>query len=365
MNKVNKIVFIGYLPGFGGAEKSMIMVANGLARMGNHVTIISLKDNNVVYEIDELVEYIFIPDQGISKFSKLINRFLNLKSALSRIRPNVIISFWLQPAIYVALISKFNGYKNIYSERSDPGNKEYLGLTGIVRSIIFQLINGFIFQSTGAKNYFGKNIQSKSIVIPNPVYIKFNDYQIPKFREKIIVNVGRLHTQKNQKLLIEAFSYIEKEFPEYQLHIYGEGELKNELQELINKLELGKKVYLMGTTKDISRKIVNSSLFVLSSDYEGMPNALLEAMALGVPCISAECPPGAPSDLIDHGENGLLFPTKNAQALANCIKKILSDVSLAEQLAINAKQICHTHSSDKILAQWNEGILKISEGNVQ
>lgn len=365
MNKPKEIVLIGYFPGFGGAEKSMIMVANSLARMGNHVTIISLKDNNVVYDMDKRIKYIFIGDRGMYKFDKQFNRFIKLKEVLFGIKPNIIISFWLQPAIFAAIISKLYGYKNIYSERGDPGDKEYNGLIGIVRKIIFPLIDGFIFQSTGAKRYFCENIQRKSIIIPNPVYINFNDYEIPNVRKKIIINVGRLHNQKNQKLLIEAFSYIEKEFPEYQMHIYGEGELKFQLQELISRLELSEKVYLMGTTKDISKKIVESSLFVLSSDYEGMPNALLEAMALGVPCISADCPPGGPSDLISHGKNGLLFPTKNTQELANCIRRILSDEGFGEQLAINAKQICYTHSADKILSQWNYGILRISEGNIQ
>jgi len=358
-----KIVFVGHLPGFGGAEKSMIMTANALAQKGHKVSLISVASNNPVYPIDQKIEYIYLQDKFSKKFMNIIGRFCSMRKTLSELKPDIVICFWLQVAIIATLLSKFYGFKVIYSERGDPGNIEYNGLLGLVRKLIFPLIDGFVFQSDGARNYFPIIIQKKSTVIPNPVYISYDDYPLPVQRDKVIANVGRLHPQKNQKLLINAFSKIYADFPDYQLHIYGDGELRNELQQQINDFGLNGCVILKGTTKQILDTIVKSALFVLTSDYEGMPNALMEAMALGIPCISTDCPPGGPDAIIIHGKNGLLFPVGDELQLEINMRSVLTDTDLAEIIALNAKNICLTHSPEVIFCNWDKFILKIYEGN--
>jgi glycosyltransferase involved in cell wall biosynthesis len=361
MGKQKKIVFIGFLPGFGGAEKSMINVANGLAQLGNDVTIISLKDNNVAYEIDKKVKYIFIPDREGVKIRKKFNRFLDLKNKLIEIKPDLVISFWVQPAIFAAILSKFIGFKNIYSERGDPTDKEYSGMLRLLRSIFFKFVDGFIFQTQGAKKCFPRSIQSKGIVINNPVYVRYDDFVIPQERRKVIVNVGRLHDQKNQQLLINAFEKIANLFPEYILEIYGDGILKVYLQKQIKHLQLENKVILKGTTKNLFNKIVDASLFVLSSDYEGMPNALMEAMALGVPSISTDCKPGGAREIIDNSKNGLIVKTNSVDELAQAMKYMIEHQKEAEMMGRMAKEICNTHSVDTIIKIWDEYIKKITE----
>lgn len=362
MKKQNEIVFIGFLPGFGGAEKSMIMIANGLAKLGNKVSIISLKDNNIAYKIDEKVSYIFIPDRRGTKISKKFYRFLDLKNKLFEIKPDLVISFWVQPAIFAAILSKFIGFKIIYSERGDPNDKEYSGMLRLLRNVFFKFIDGFVFQTQGAKKCFSRSIQSKGIVINNPVYIKKDDYVIPQERRKVIVNVGRLHAQKNQKLLINAFANISSYFPDYMLEIYGEGDLKKELEEQIKELKLVNKVQLKGTTNRLFDKIVDVSLFVLSSDYEGMPNALMEAMALGIPSISTDCKPGGARELINNGENGLIVESNSIDILARAIKYMLKNRKEAERMGRKAKDICNTHSEDSIIRMWQDYILELLRG---
>lgn len=356
MATIKKIVFLGFLPGFGGAERSMIMTANALANLGYDVTIISFKYNNVVYEIDARVNYIFIPDCKGKKIKKQIYRFLNLKDILYKIKPRVVISFWFQPAIFAAIMSKFIGFKVIYSERGDPTDDEYKGFLGLLRMIFFNFIDGFVFQTKRARECFPKSIQKKGIVINNPVYIKYDDFPIPVKRRKIIVNVARLHEQKNQSLLINAFAKISDHFPEYILEIYGEGELKNKLKDLIKKLNLQNKVFLKGTTEKLFEVIFDASLFVLSSNYEGMPNALMEAMALGIPCITTDWKPGAASEFIIDGENGLIVSRNSVEELAEAIKFMLDNPEKADLMGKHGKKICETHSPENIFKLWDKFI---------
>lgn len=361
MKEQNKIVFVGFLRGFGGAEKSMIKTANGLAQLGNEVTIISLRDNNVAYEIDKKVKCVFIPDRAGSKVSKKLNRFLDLKEKLCEIKPDLVISFWVQPAIFAAILSKFIGFKNIYSERGDPTDKEYSGMLGLLRSIFFKFIDGFVFQTEGAKKCFPQSMQNKGTVINNPVYIKYDDFSIPKERRKVIVNVGRLHNQKNQKLLINAFANITNLFPEYTLEIYGDGQLKDELYKEIKALKLENKVILKGATKNLFNEIVDVSLFVLSSDYEGMPNALMEAMALGIPSISTDCNPGGAREIIDNGKNGIIVKRNSVEELASAMKHMIENKEEAEEMGRLSKDICNTHSVDTIIRLWGEYVEKIAK----
>ena len=363
MIKQFKILFLGFLSGYGGAEKSMIETANGLSKLGNDVTIISFKDNKVVYDINQDVKYIFIPEHKGKKIKKLFNRFLDLKKKLAEIKPDIVISFWLQPAIYSAILSKFIGFKSIYSERGDPTDEEYKGILEVSRYIFFKLIDGFVFQSRAAKECFPKSIQNRGVVINNPVYIKYNDYDITQHRKKVIVNVGRLHNQKNQQLLINAFAEISNIFPEYILEIYGEGELKCVLEKQIEKLNLQNRIILKGTTKHLFDEIVNASLFVLSSDYEGMPNALMEAMALGVPCISTDYKPGGVRELITYGKNGLFIKRGSVKDLAQAMIYMLENNNKAEMMGREAKKICNTHSVDTIIRMWEKYILRVLERN--
>lgn len=352
--EINKnIVFLGFMHGYGGAERSMIMTANALANFGYNVTIISFQDNNVAYQIDNRINYIFIPDCEGKKIRRYIYRFNRLKYMLSKLKPKVVISFWLQPAIFSAIISKFLGFKVIYSERGDPTDEEYKGILGFIRNIFFNFIDGFVFQTEEAKKCFSDPIQRRGIVINNPVYIKYEDFPIPAKRRKVIVNVGRLHRQKNQLLLIEAFATINTQFPEYKLEIFGNGELKEKLLDCIKKLNLQEKVFLRGETTSLFEQIYDASLFVLSSDYEGMPNALLEAMALGLPCITTDWKPGGAREFIKDGTNGLIVSRNSVKDLAKAMANMLENPEKAYLIGKKAKEICKTHSPDVIFKKWD------------
>ena len=173
-------------------------------------------------------------------------------------------------------------------------------------------------------------------------------------REKIIVTTGRLNKHKNHSLLICAFKRIVAFFPDYRIIIYGEGPERLNDEILIRKLGLQEYVLLPGTTNNVPEKIYKASLYVLTSDFEGMPNSLMEAMALGLPCISTDCPCGGPRELIVSGKNGMLVPVGDEDALANAMKKLLNDERYAIELGKNAMKIREELSMDIICRKWYE-----------
>ena len=161
---------------------------------------------------------------------------------------------------------------------------------------------------------------------------------------------------ENQKLLVDAFALVSKDFPDYKLKIYGDGHLRDELQKQIEDYGLTEQVILMGAHKDIFNKISRASLFVLSSDFEGLPNTLIEAMCIGIPSVSTDCSPGGARELINDGENGFVVPCNNPQALAYAMNKVLSDNELAQKFSIEAKKISKRMESKEIAEKWIEFI---------
>lgn len=355
-----KIVFLSFLQGFGGAEKQNIALANEMAERGHDVYLISLYIDNVRYVLSSKVKYYYVPDKTKSLL-KIWYRYREIKKMLYQIRPDVVVNFWFQTAYLAAWMPKSITGKVVYAERGDPGADEYAGLLGLIRSLSSPRIDKFVFQSSGARDYFKASIQEKSTIIMNPVFVNREQFPCDFTRRKAIVTVGRLHEQKNQKLLIQAFSKISQVISDYILEIYGEGPLELELQKLIRNLNLEQRVFLKGTSSEIHQKIYDAALFVLSSDYEGLPNTLLEAMALGVPSISTDCRPGGARDIIDNGENGLIVSRDNVSELANAMLQLVQNSEEATYLGRRAAEKMKTLNKENIYNLWEkcfEGIVE-------
>lgn len=352
------ILFAGHLHGFGGAEKSMIKVANALSEKGFRVAIVTFDVNNQKFEINPNVRLYFVETFATHGLIRVFERFRKAALLLSQINVNLVISFWFQLSIIFFFLSFRFHYKIYYSERGDPTDKEYSGLNRLIRTVCFPFMNGFIFQTKGAQLCFSKRIQLKSVVIPNPVYIGYNNYSLPEERKKVIVSVGRLHGQKNFQLLINAFSRIATLHHSYMLHIYGEGPLKDFLLQLVYSLNLQDRIVFKGSVSNIYDCIVDNSIFILPSLFEGMPNALMEAMALGIPSLSADCPPGGPAELIKDGYNGFLFKNNDEEDLVCKLEYMLSHLQEMDLIGIRAKDICNTHSEEIVMEKWADFVKK-------
>lgn len=337
---------------FGGAEKSIINLANWLSQQNYDVTLVSVEGKEVYFPLNEKVKFKGYEIHRKNKLGVHLDMYLNTQKAIKAVKPDVVIGFWIHPMFYLLLNPLNKNIHTFYSERNDP-NLEYSIVSKIIRSFVLKKMTGIVFQTNDAKNYFSKEIQCKSKVIHNPLYFKQDEFPLKKDNDNRIVSVGRLNPQKNQLLLIEAFYELSKVYPELTLEIYGEGPLRTVLQKKICDLHMSEKIFLKGAFPDVIERIYGARVFVLSSDYEGMPNALMEAMALGIPVVSSDCPCGGPKELISEAENGFLFQCGDKQDLVNKIKYILEmDQEQIQKLKENEYVIRKTHSQDWIFNEW-------------
>ena len=361
---MKKVVFYVDSLRKGGAERVVSTLANFFSTIEDYdVYIFSLMKCKIEYSLNSNVKVFFISDSNNYQNKNIFRRLINVrekikttKNLLKKINPDVVISF-LPSSSFLALLTKKT--KVIISVRNDP-NVEYAGLKNkLLMKLLYPKCDGAVFQTSDAEKYFN-NIIKNRIVIYNPLSHLFLNKKIDrKEKEKTIVSVGRLEKQKNFDLLINAFSLFEKKNPDYKLIIYGEGNERNKLQEKIRSCDLENKVVLTGQVDDIQDKIINSSLFVMSSNFEGMPNALIEAMALGIPCISTDCPCGGPRELINSGENGILVPTNDEIALSTSMDKVINDEKLAKKISENGLKIRDLLDEERICLKWKKYIEEV------
>ena len=338
---------------FGGAERVMSILANEWGK-NNVETMILVTETEEIskYHLSDKVTIISCYEEKNGAYFPQLNIIKKVRNICKEWKPDVVISFYNDLCALTALAITGLHIPLIYSERNDP-NKTNQGNAGrLYRKIIEYMADKIVFQTTGAQRCYTKSVQEKSTVILNPL----NTYGFPihdfLHEKHEIVSVGRLEAQKNQKLLIDAFALIAKDFPEYQLTIYGEGSLRKELEDYIKAKGLQERGSLPGSKNNIQEHIKDASLFVLSSDYEGIPNALIEAMAIGLPCVSTDCSPGGARELIEDGVNGLITPCGDAKKLSDAMRMMLSNKSYAKACGIEALKIRKKTDVKKISEKW-------------
>lgn len=347
MNKGKKIIFILGSMSRGGAERVISILANEYAKKGWSVSIVMLLRNEVGYELDSRVDLVDLTGGIDSRIKRIPYWLKSIRLCVKQIKPDVIVAFAARINVLVQLACMGLKEKIIVSERNDPRFDGRGKLTEMLTRFLYPKASRVVFQTKRAMSYFNKNIQRNGVIIYNPIQVQ--EYASNKKKKKI-VSVGRLDIQKNHKLLINSFSEIAKENPDYELWIYGKGELLESLKEEAKRLGIINKVFMPGNVPDVHRQIADAEVFVLSSDFEGLSNALLEAMMMGLSCISTNCA-GADEVIID-GENGLLVDVGDVIGLSEAMKRVISDKEFAQKLAINAKKTSEKFKKDVILKQW-------------
>lgn len=339
-----------------GAQRVILNLTESLLSKGHQVTIVTTAVVENEYELPKGANRIISDIQGeeitSNRIVNLKNRFSKLRNIWKEERPDVIISF-IGKNNFMAILTAW-GLRTpvLVSVRGEPMEEYYNGLLRFLARYLFRKADGIILQTEDSKSFFPENTTRKAIVLPNPLNPEFMKELYDGEKEKKIVMVGRIDSNKNQKLVIDAFASIASKYPEYKLEIWGDGEDYKSLKEYIASLHLEKQILMPGATKEVRKKIENASLYILSSNTEGMPNSLMEAMALGLPCISTDCPCGGPKTLIRDGENGLLTPVKDVAAMIKAIDRVLGNPEFAKELGKNALKIRESLSPESVNNQW-------------
>ena len=353
MNNNVDIAIMGSLKR-GGAERVTVRLAKFFSDKGKRVAVVtSTAPSEGEYVLDEKVLRVSVREKTAymtrKEYPSAIKKYHKILKQLS---PKIIIVMSVPECSYIIPATFGVGAKVIVSERNDPAHFAGSKLIRKVSRFFMKFSDGYVFQTEEARDFYSKKIASKSVIIANPL----SDSEIPNVDYKQdsnkIVSMGRLHKQKNHKLLINAFANLAEKHPEMKLVIYGEGGLREETEKYIYEKSMQDYVTLPGNKPDVLSHITDARIFVLSSDFEGMPNALMEAMAMGLPCISTDCPCGGPRTLIKNGENGILVPVGDSAALEEAMHIILDDSLYAKRIAENAKKIREEFTIDKIGEQW-------------
>lgn len=355
---IMKIIIVVDQISNGGAERVLSELANGWTDLGCEIMIVRIRPSEYedTYQLPKECRII----QCKSSSSRFLRRFSNARDIRRILKNNpdaAVVSFIANAQLVVAMASLFLKNTIVFSERSNPWKFPPQKHYRKIRDIIYNFADCIVFQTADAKSYFSKRIQKKGYIIPNPVNKELPMPHKGK-RRKAIAFVGRLTEAKNLPMLLDAYSMFSKEFTEYTLEIYGRGEMEDWLDKEIKKKNLQKQVLFMGYKEDIYRHIIDCAMYVSSSDYEGISNSMLEALALGIPSIVTDCPIGGARSVINSGVNGLLIPVGDANALCNSMKYIVTHNDEAAQMGYKASNIRSQYPLNRVAQMWLDAIQK-------
>ena len=358
-----KLLFLNTNIGYGGASKMIVTIANYFADAGNEVYFVTYRGTECHQTFSKNVCLLQETFEGTSNKILGIWRTVRFLKKLFKSKGIDIAVAFLSPSqLRLSLAAIGTKVKLVFSERGDPYNRHTSLSYKIINPItdyFFSRADGYVFQTNGARDYYPDSIRRRSTVIPHPIDPIARTKSRLDGIEKSIVSVARLQIwQKRQDLLIEAFKLLGEASKGYTLDLYGDGQDEEILKDLAGG---DPSIRFMGKVCNVGKVIQNAAIFVLSSDFEGIPNSLLEAMSLGVPCVSTDCSPGGAAMLIENGHNGLLVPRGDAFALSQAIRYFLENPNEAEIMGQNARTVNTSYSPTRIFNQWNTFFKKLCE----
>lgn len=356
-------MLIGKLSG-GGAERVTCNLANFLADKGHEVEILTLSEDTPVEPLRRSVRH--TPLLKNSQRGNVVKNSWRRISGLRRYMKTQPVDAYVVmlplTIILTLLFSRLTKAAIIAAERVDPAS--YRGLNKWLLQHLARRADCWVFQTEQVRQWYEPWLKgTPGVVIPNAINPAFLRPAYTGEKEKTIAAAGRLTSQKNFALLIRAFGDLAEEFPGYRLTIYGKGPELESLRQTAREAGVEDRVIFAGHVENMPEKLERAEMFVLSSDFEGMPNVLMEAMALGLPCVATDCGGGGAAFLVENGVNGLLIPVKDPAAMAQAIRQILSDPAAAKTMGENARLLQTRLSPEKIYGLWEAQIHTTAENN--
>ncbi|MDD6202993.1 MAG: glycosyltransferase [Lachnospiraceae bacterium] len=351
-----KVIFVTITMGGGGSERAISILAEHFVKMGLQVTILMIAGNDIAYQLNEKIEVRQVGNSSNGSLKERLKRISSMRKVFRDNKNANIIAMGTVASIFT-LLADFGLTNNvIISERNNPNRingKPYSKKMKMIRDFLYKRADYCVFQTEDAKDYFPNFPKEKARVIPNSISPDMpSPYEGERTKE--IVTAGRLIPEKNQKMLLSAFAEFLRTHQEYALRIFGSGELEQELKQYAKELGIESKTEFIPFTSRLHDEMKKSGIYVSTSNGEGISNAILEAMAMGIPTIATDCPIGGSKMCIDTGNNGILIPVGDVNALVEALNKIAGDGQYAKRLSQNAVLVRERFSEENIVKMWEE-----------
>jgi len=353
--------YISSLSG-GGAEHVLTNIARNVAAQGHDVSITTFEKRPQFYEVDPRITINRCDNTKCNKIVEVLRDYRDTRRHLKERKADVVISFLSRTNMMLAMAAPFTKSKILVCDRNNRRMSQSAAVFNLSCQL-YRMADMVGVQTSRSKDSYPKYLHKKIFVIANPLDCAELDKQCEGKeieKSKTVISIGRLEQAKDFETLIAAFARTEQEHPDWDLKIYGQGKKRELLQSLIEELHQENRIKLCGVTHTPFLEMKKSSVFVLSTRYEGFPNVLCEAMYAGLPCISSDCEFG-PSELIRDGESGYLFPVGDADKLCECLTSLMDDEALRESMGELAHGSVEYIESSRIYAQWNELILNAAK----
>ena len=340
----------------GGAQRVMCLILKNAAQSGYKVELLLVdEDAPIDYDLDSSIRIKYVPGQKGNKILRRIN-LLCFLYRYTRENDNAIFLSFLTERNLDLLLTAPRRTKVVVSERNDPARSiKDTRFWHELRNRLYPKAWKVVFQTPDAMQYFDNVKGINGVIISNPLSDNL-PYHVKDNQSKVIISVARLSSQKNYPMLMEAFERVYQKYPEYELHIWGKEYGEKGITEKLKKIASGYKckdaIHFMGFSNSVHSNVANAEIFVSSSDYEGMSNSMLEALAIGIPCVCTDCPIGGARMFIEDGKNGLLVPVGDAEAMADALCRMIEDKALRERCYKNGEKIRDQLAEEKIFEQW-------------
>lgn len=362
---MKRILFVTNESNHGGAEKMLIWLANKMAEYDCYqIYFCNLNSNSPFYSLNNKIKLILFDRPLNENFIYrntigFIQKSWFINSIIKKNKIDMVVNFNDHAYYNILFCRLFTKFKILVSQRVDPSS--IVSKTGRFRLKLIKYADGLVCQTKPALDFFDSIFSKSAMVIPNPIYTKYNMRWEPQKAENIIINVARLELkQKRQDILLDAFSIVHKKYSNLKLFMYG-AKIENDYQRIMKQIEdlsLTDCVKYCGVSSNIQEEMLKAKLLVLSSDYEGIPNAILEGMALGMPIVSTDCKPGGARMLLEN-KYGVLVECGDAKALADAIIDVLDNFSEAIEMGQRAYESTYRFDEQEIAEQWEKYIKKL------
>jgi glycosyltransferase involved in cell wall biosynthesis len=354
-----KILALSSSLGSGGAERVMAGLCNTWITEGHSVDLVTLHPRSRdFYPLAEGVGRRALGLAGPSP-SRLhgawrgFGRIMALRREIARVRPDVILSFVDRMNVVAMLASIGSGIPVVIAERTDPTTRSIRRGWGPMRRLLYPRADVLVVQTEGAARW-ARGYNRRIEVIPNPLILDVRGGLTPPpptWKRPTAIAVGRLGPEKGYDLLIRAFAAVSVDHPEWHLAFLGDGPERGALEALAREQGIEARVHFLGRVPDPAPYLRASDLFVLSSRYEGFPNALLEGLSAGLPAVATDCQSG-PSELVVDGENGYLVPVDDAPAYEAALRRLIEDPDARRRMGIAARKVADRYPLGVIAKRW-------------